>query len=280
MAGVGFEDIGAGKSAISTVVGKKGVLPYGGISIHDLAEHSTFEETAYLLWYGRLPKVVELRHFCEQVWQELVLPKDVVAQLKMLSPDANPMSLLRTGVSLLGLSDQDEGASNNPEFPAPGVNLIGQLNDGGPGFGPNHPNTKKAIRLLGHLTSLVAFIQRLIKHQEFVEPQRGKSLAYNFLLILTGKNPDDETVRILDKCLVLHADHEFNASTFTARVAAGTLTDLHSPVVAAIGALKGPLHGGANTAVANMLLEIQDPKIAKEWVKDGLETKKQIMGFA
>jgi len=143
----------------------------------------------------------------------------------------------------------------------------------------DHIDVQKSIRLTGQMGPLVAAIQRLMKGQPFVEPKPGKSIAFNFLRCMTGKDPDLQTEKMFDKCLVLHADHEFNASTFTARVAAGTLTDPHSAVVAAIGALKGPLHGGANTAVAKMLLEIKDPKIAKEWVKDGLEKKKKIMGF-
>ncbi len=277
--GEGLEDIVAGKSAISTIDGKRGVLTYRGISIHDLADHSTFEETVYLLWYGRLPKAVELRNFCEQAWAEVRLPKDVVAQLHSLPDDANPMSLLRTGVSLLGLSDPEEGGSNAPEQPAPGVNLIGQLGPEAPGFGPNHPNSKKAVRLLGQMAALVAAIQRLQKHQDLVAPRPGKSIAYNFLLMLTGKEPDEEATRIFDTCLILHADHEFNASTFTARVAAGTLSDLHSAIVAAVCALKGPLHGGANTAVMKMLMEVQDPARAQDWVKDALDKKKKIMGF-
>jgi len=279
MAGEGLEDIVAGKSAISTIDGKRGVLTYRGISIHDLADFSTFEETAFLLLFGRLPKAVELRRFSDQVSKEIFLPKQVEAWLKTLPSEANPMSLLRTGVSLLGLVDPDENGSANTEQPAPGVSIIGQLSAAEPGFGPSTPNYRKAVRLLGQMPALVAAIQRHKKNLPFVEPIKGRSIAFTFLWMLNGVEPDDESVKIFDQCLVLHADHEFNASTFAARVTAGTLSDLHSAVVTAIGALKGSLHGGANTEVMQMLREISDPAQAKEWVKDALAKKKKIMGF-
>jgi citrate synthase len=279
MAGEGLEDVIAGKSAISTIDGQRGVLTYRGISIHDLADFSTFEETVFLLWFGRLPKAVELRRFCDQIWKEIFLPEPMEQWLKALPNEANPMSLLRTGVSMLGLLDADEDGPNTMEQPSPGVSIIGQLTPEGPGFGPNTPNYRKAVRLVGQMPALVAAIQRHKKNLPFVEPLKGRSVAYNFLYMLNGVEPDDESVKIFDECLVLHADHEFNASTFTARVAAGTLSDLHSAVVAAICALKGPLHGGANTEVMMMLREISDPAQAKEWVKDALAKKKKIMGF-
>jgi citrate synthase len=278
MAGEGLEDMVAGKSSISTIDGKKGVLTYRGISIHDLADHSSFEETVFLLWYGRLPRKAELEALCQKLWKECRLPEAVANQLKALPAAANPMSLLRTGVSLLGLADPQEDLTGEAEKPG-SEPLIGQLEEGAPGFGPGHPSTLKAIRLTGQITALVAAIQRLKKGQPFVQPAVGKSLAHNFLLMMTGSAPDEETVRILDQCLVLHADHEFNASTFTARVSCSTLTDLHSAVVAAVCALKGPLHGGANTEVMHMLLEVKDPAKAKAWVKEALEKKKKIMGF-
>lgn len=279
MAGAGLEDIIAGQTSISTIDGKKGVLTYRGISIHEMADNSTFEETVFMLWYGRLPKAAELEAFRDALAKETVLDPKVAAWLKSLPKDANPMSLLRTGVSLLGLVDSEESASNNVEAYREGELFMGQTLRGAAGFGPQHPNSKKAIRLLGRMTTLVAAIQRIMKGQEFVEPIAGKSIAFNFLRCLNGKDPDVETEKVFDKCLILHADHEFNASTFTARVAAGTLSDLHSSVVAAIGALKGPLHGGANTEVMKMLLEVKDPSKAGEWLKDALAQKKKVMGF-
>jgi citrate synthase len=279
MAGGGLEDIVAGQTSISTIDGKRGVLTYRGISIHEMADHSSFEETVFLLWYGRLPKAAELETFRQAVSRETILEPKVAAWLKTLPNDANPMSLLRTGVSLLGLVDPEEGASVSPEAYKEGFKYMGQLTPGAPGFGPEHPQSRKAIRFLGRMTVLVAAIQRVMKKQDFVEPSPGKSVAFNFLRCLNGTDPDAASEKIFDKCLILHADHEFNASTFTARVACATLSDLHSSVVAAIGALKGPLHGGANTEVMKMLLEVKTPDNAKAWVKDALEKKKKIMGF-
>ncbi len=279
MAGAGLEDIVAGETSISTIDGKRGVLTYRGISIHEMADHSSFEETVFLLWYGRLPKAAELDDFRNALSRETVMEDRVAAWLKSLPAEANPMSLLRTGVSLLGLADPEEGASVTPEPWKEGFRYMGQLTSGAPGFGRDHPQSRKAIRLLGRMTTLVPAIQRVMKGQPFVEPKAGRSVAFNFLRCLTGKDPEEGSEKIFDKCLILHADHEFNASTFTARVAAATLSDLHSSVVAAIGALKGPLHGGANTEVMRMLLEVKEPSKAKAWVKDALERKRKIMGF-
>jgi citrate synthase len=279
MAGAGLEDIVAGQTSISTIDGKRGVLTYRGISIHEMADHSSFEETVFLLWYGYLPKPKELESFREELAAEMVLEPRVAAWLKSLPAEANPMSLLRTGVSLLGLVNKDEGCSVTPEPWKEGFRYMGQLTPGAPGYGRDHAQSRKAIRLLARMTCLVPAIQRVMKGQDFVEPKPGKSIAFNFLRCLNGTDPDAGSENIFDKCLILHADHEFNASTFTARVACATLSDLHSCVVAAIGALKGPLHGGANTEVMRMLLEVGDPAKAKAWVKDALEKKKKIMGF-
>jgi citrate synthase len=278
MAGAGLEGIVAGQTSISTIDGKRGVLTYRGMSIHDVADHCSFEECTYLLWFGRLPKKAELDAFQKQLWAATALPAETAALMKQLPADANPMSILQAAVAALALSER-KTSENNDASPANGQPMMGQLKSDTPGFGMDHPNVQKSIRLTAQMAPLVAAIQRVMKGQPFVEPTPGRSIAFNFLRCMTGKDPDAQTEKMFDKCLVLHADHEFNASTFTARVAAGTLTDPHSAVVAAIGALKGPLHGGANTAVAKMLLEIKDPKIAKEWVKDGLEKKKKIMGF-
>lgn len=278
MAGAGLEGIVAGQTAISTIDGKRGVLTYRGLSIHDVADHCSFEECVYLLWFGKLPKKAELESFQSQLWAATSLPAETAALMKQMPGDANPMSLLQAAVASLALSERKVPDIETPEA-ANGQPMIGQLNAQGPGFSMKHVNAGKAIRLTAQMAPLVAAIQRIMKGQPLVDPKPGKSIAFNFLRCMTGNDPDAQTEKMFDKCLVLHADHEFNASTFTARVAAGTLTDPHSAVVAAIGALKGPLHGGANTAVAKMLLEIKDPKIAKEWVKDGLEKKKKIMGF-
>jgi citrate synthase len=279
MAAGGLEDIVAGQTSVSTIDGKRGVLTYRGISIHEMADNSSFEETVFLLWYGRLPQAKELESFKDDLSAETVLEPQVAAWLKSLPAKANPMSLLRTGVSLLGLADVEEGASVTPEAWKDGFRYMGQLTPGAPGFGRDHPQSRKAIRLMGRMTALVPAIQRVMLGQEFVAPAARKSIAFNFLRCLTGKDPDAANEKIFDQCLILHADHEFNASTFTARVAAATLSDLHSAIVSAIGALKGPLHGGANTEVMHMLKEVGSPAHAKEWVKDALEKKKKIMGF-
>ena len=192
------------------------------------------------------------------------------------------MSLLRTGVSLLGVYNPDEKAEIKADKGADGEAMMGQLDPGNPespGFNNENPQVKKAIKLIGRLVCISAACQRVIKGQDLVEPKPGKSLAFNFLRCLNGEDPDEETEKGFDKCLILHADHEFNASTFTTRVISATLSDIHSAIVGGIGALKGPLHGGANTAVAKMLLEIKDPAKGKEWVKNALENKVKIMGF-
>jgi citrate synthase len=279
MAAGGLEDIVAGQTSVSTIDGKRGVLTYRGISIHEMADNSSFEETIFLLWYGRLPQAKELESFKDDLSAETILEPQVAAWLKSLPAKANPMSLLRTGVSLLGLADIEEGASVTPEAWKDGFRYMGQLTPGAPGFGRDHPQSRKAIRLMGRMTALVPAIQRVMLGQDFVAPAPRKSVAFNFLRCLTGKDPDSANEKIFDQCLILHADHEFNASTFTARVAAATLSDLHSAIVSAIGALKGPLHGGANTEVMHMLKEVGEPAHAKEWVKDALEKKKKIMGF-
>ncbi len=277
VAGAGLEGIVAGQSAISTIDGKRGVLTYRGLSIHDIADNCSYEETVYLLWFGRLPKQSELEDFQNRLWSHIALPAETAGLMKQFPADANPMSLLQAAVAALALTERrtSEDITAKPG----GSPLVGQLKSDGPGYGIDHPVIQKAIRLTAQMAPLVAAIQRVMKGQPLIEPKPGKGIAFNFLRCMTGNDPDAQTEKMFDKCLVLHADHEFNASTFTARVAAGTLTDPHSAVVAAIGALKGPLHGGANTAVARMLLEIKDPTIAKAWVKDGLEKKKKIMGF-
>jgi citrate synthase len=279
MAGAGLEDIVAGQTSISTIDGRRGVLTYRGISIHEMAENSSFEETVFLLWYGRLPKATELEDFKNQLSRETVLEPKVADWLRSLPKDANPMSLLRTGVSLLGLADDEEGASVTPEPWKEGFRYMGQLVPGAPGYGRDHPQSRKAIRLMGRLTALVPALQRAVRNQPFIEPSPRASIAFNFLRCLNGKDPDESSEKIFDTCLILHADHEFNASTFTARVACATLSDLHSCIVAAIGALKGPLHGGANTEVMHMLHEVKDPANAKAWVREALEKKRKIPGF-
>ena len=256
VAGKGLEGVVAANSGICWIDGEAGVLSYRGIDIHDLAENSTFEETAYLLWNGVLPNRVELREFTSQLAQARELDPRVVALMKSFPSSATPMEVLRTTVSALSLYDADEKENSHDA------------------------NVRKAYRLTAQIAMIVAIYDRLRKGKEIVPPDRSLSHAANFLLMLNGEKPSQTAARTLDIALVLHADHELNASTFAARVIAATLSDIHSAITGAIGALKGPLHGGANEAVMQMLLTIDkqgaDPA---EYVKGMLAARQKIFGF-
>src|SRR5246500_4586718 len=252
----GLEGVVATTSGICYIDGEQGVLAYRGIDIHDLADHSTFEETCYLLWFGRLPKRNELRELRERLAEERKLDASIINLLRVAPKHALPMDVLRTAVSALSFYD--------PEF---------QKND-------HEANVHKAIRLTSQIAMIVAAYDRIRKGKDVVEPDPSLSHAANFLLMLNGTEPSHTAERALDIALILHADHELNASTFAARVTAATLSDMHSAITSAIGALKGPLHGGANEAVFHILVAIDssgaDP-IA--YVKDMLAQKKKISGF-
>jgi citrate synthase len=250
----GLEDIIAGTSSISFIDGREGKLLYRGYDIHDLVQGS-FEEVAYLLLNGNLPNRSELDAFSRQLQAEASLPREVIVQIMSLPPNVNPMEALRGIVSSLSFSDPDR-------------------DDNG-----KEANMRKAIRLIAKTPLIVALFQRFRTGSDVFMPKPGLSIAANFLYMLLGKPASDEHVRMMDVALILHADHEFNASTFTARVIAATLSDMHSAIVGAIGALKGPLHGGANEQVMRMLLEINDPEDAERWINDALDNKKKIMGF-
>ncbi|MDT5157286.1 MAG: citrate synthase [Acidobacteriota bacterium] len=251
----GLEGVVAAESAIGDVDGINGVLIYQGLNIHDLAEHSTFEEVVFLLWHGRLPKRTELEALRTELAANQKLPAEVLALIRHLPRDAEPMDALRTAVSALAF--YDEGARD--------LSREGAL--------------RTATRLTAQLPVVVATFERLRKGQEPIEPKAGLNIASNFLYMLKGETAAERDAHIFDVCLVLHADHELNASTFTARVIAGTLADMYGAVTGAIAALSGPLHGGANTNVMKMLLEIGSPDKAEEWLKDALAGKKKIMGF-
>lgn len=251
----GLEGVVAAESSIGDVDGVNGVLIYQGYDIHDLAEHSTFEETIYLLWHGRLPKRAELEELRKSFSENAKLPKEVLELLKSFPRDAEPMDSLRTAVSALAFFD--DGARDNSREGA----------------------LRTATRLTAQFPSLVAAIERLRNGKDFIEPKADLNLASNFLYMLKGEEPSEREARIFDVALILHADHELNASTFTGRVVAGTLADMYGAVTAAIAALSGPLHGGANTNVMKMLLEIESPERAEEWLLDALARKKKIMGF-
>jgi citrate synthase len=253
----GLEDTVATSSAICYLDGDRGVLAYCGYDIHDLARHATFEEVCYLLWHRRLPTRAELGDLQSQLVAARPLPDGVMRLMRTLPP-GNGMDLLRTLTSALGHYDQD-ATDNSPQA-----------------------NYRKAVRLTAQISSLVATLGRMAKGQGPIEPDPVLGHAANFLYMLTGERPSGLATHAFDVALTLHADHELNASTFAARVAAATLTDIHSTIVGAIGALKGPLHGGANADVMRLLLEIgkdAGPEKAEEAVRAKLARKEKIPGF-
>ncbi len=233
----GLEGIVATNSSICYIDGDRGVLAYRGIDIHELADHSTFEETCYLLWFGRLPNRSELKDLQERLAQERQLNPAIIQFLRTVPKDALPMDVLRTAVSALAFYDADEESNDHDA------------------------NVRKAIRLTSQIAMIVAAYDRIRKGKPVVESDRSLSHAANFLLQLNGAKPSTTAERALDIALILHADHELNASTFAARVTAATLADMHSAITSAIGALKGPLHGGANEAVFRILESIDQQEI-------------------
>jgi citrate synthase len=252
----GLEGVVANTSGICYIDGEQGVLAYRGIDIHELADNSTFEEVCHLLWFGKLPTREELRELRDRMAEERKLDASIIHRLQLAPKHALPMDVLRTIVSALSFYDPEE-----------------KYND-------RDANVHKAIRLTAQIAMIVAAYDRIRKGKAVVEPDRSLSHAANFLLMLNGQHPSPTAERALDIALILHADHELNASTFAARVTAGTLSDMHSAITSAIGALKGPLHGGANEAVFRILEAIDnsgaDPV---EYVKGMLAQKKKIPGF-
>lgn len=254
----GLDGVLAGETALCHVDEGEGGLRYRGYAISDLADKATFEEVAYLLLFGKLPTRKELQEFATQLTTHSVLPRPVEAFLGVVPAAAHPMDILRTSVSLLGMTDPD--ASDNT----------------------HDANVRKAVRLLAQIPLVIAMAHRLANGKPHVRPQADRSFAENLLFLLTDRRDDDTAramARVLDVSLTLYAEHEFNASTFSARVTASTMTDLHSAITSAIGTLKGPLHGGANEAVAEMFLEINSDERAERWVREALANKRRIMGF-
>lgn len=256
VAGKGLEGIVAANSGICFIDGEAGVLAYRGIDIHELAERSNFEETTYLLWNGRLPSELELREFSSQLALAREVDQRIVEMLKTFPTSATPMEVLRTAVSALSFYDADEKDNSHDA------------------------NVRKAYNLTAQIAMIVAIYDRIRKKLDIIPPDRTLSHAGNFLWMLNGVKPSDTATRTLDIALILHADHELNASTFAARVIAATLSDIHSAITGAIGALKGPLHGGANEGVMKLLLTIDkagaDPV---DYVKNMLAAKQKISGF-
>ncbi len=251
----GLRGVAAATSSISDVNGEKGELIYQGFNIHDLAKHSTFEEVVFLLWNKRLPNAAELRGLEESLRASYELPIEAIELMKMFPREADPIDLLRTTVSALEFYDKSARDLSR------------------------EASVATAIRLTGQFPTIVAAGDRIRNGLEPIKPDPSLSIAANFLYMLKGEKPSEHDARIFDVCLILHADHELNASTFTARVIAGTLADMYAAVTGAIGALSGPLHGGANTNVMKTLLEIGDVENTEAYVKKALAEKRKIMGF-
>jgi 2-methylcitrate synthase len=253
----GLEDVVVSTSDICFIDGREGRLLYRGIDVDELAARSTFEEVAYLLWYGALPTRKEFDAFAKALASSASrkLPPKLLALLRTLPRKTTPMEVLRTGVSALSAWDPD-AADNSREA-----------------------TLRKCVRLTAQMPTLVAAWERIRRGRAPVAPNPKLSLASNFLYMMTGKKATDLAVKTFDIALILHADHEFNASTFAARVTAATLSDLHSAITSAIGALKGPLHGGANEQVMLMVEQIKDPAKAETWIRKALADKARVMGF-
>ncbi|WP_170007909.1 citrate synthase [Bacillus fonticola] len=250
----GLEGVVATTSSISSIIDD--TLTYVGYNIDDLTENASFEEIIYLLWHRELPTSTQLEELKGQLAQNMALPQAVIDHFK--SYDLNtvhPMAALRTAVSLVGLFDEEADVME-PEA-----------------------NYRKAIRLQAKISAIVTAFARIRKGQEPVQPKTDLGYAANFLYMLNGQEPEAIAVEAFNKALILHADHELNASTFTARVCVATLSDVYSGVTAAIGALKGPLHGGANEQVMKMLTEIGSVENAEPYIREKLNNKEKIMGF-
>jgi citrate synthase len=251
----GLEGVVAATSRICFVDGIEGRLLYQGYDIHDLAARASFEEVAFLLWHGDLPTQSQLDTLNRDLIAARALPDQVEVLIRELPRQSLPMDVLRTAVSALGIYDPDSQDNSQPA------------------------NVRKAVRLIAQTATIVTAIERVRNGKAPVAPNPALGHAANFLYMLWGRKPDETSVRTMDIALILHADHEFNASTFSARVTAATLTDMHSAITSAIGTLKGPLHGGANEAVMRLLLQIDEPSHAVPAIKEMLAAKKKIPGF-
>ncbi|MSS73616.1 MAG: citrate synthase [Candidatus Latescibacteria bacterium] len=251
----GLEDVVAGTTALCLIDGRQGRLIYRGIDIHAMIGRSSFEETAYLLWFGSLPTRSQLNDLNKKFAAERRLPAEIQMLLKAIAKKASPMAALRTMVSALAIYDPDA------EDPSRDANL------------------RKAIRMTARFPSIIADYHRLRNNHDPIPSDASLGHAANFLYILTGRIPDRTVTGMFDACLILHADHEFNASTFAARVTAATLSDAYSAVTSAIGALKGPLHGGANEQVIKLLSAIGTPDRVEEYIQGMMSRKEKVPGF-
>jgi citrate synthase len=251
----GLAGVVVDRTAISNVVPETNSLTYRGYPVQELAAECTFEQVAYLIWHGELPSPQQLEAFCAQERAQRELTPSTISILQLLPDTCHPMDVLRTAVSCLGAEDPTED-DNSLEA-----------------------NRDKALSLMAKLPTALALDHRRRHQLDPIAPDPTLGFAENFLQMCFGEAPAPEVLRCFEISLVLYAEHSFNASTFTARVVASTLSDMYSAVTAAIGALKGPLHGGANEAVMQMMLEIGDPDLAADWLRDALAAKRKIMGF-
>lgn len=251
----GLKGVVIGKSEICFIDGKRGKLIYRGYDIHDLVKHSNFEEVVYLLWYGKLPTKKNFDDLYKSLVTNRALSKEAISLLKSFPKKATPMEVLRTAISTLSLTDH---SADDTSFEA---------------------NVKKGINLTAKTATIIAAFDRMRNGKEPIEPSPNLNHAANFLYMLTGKVPDEMISRFFDICLILHADHELNASTFAARVTSSTLSDLYSAITSAVGTLKGPLHGGANIEVMKMLIDMGTVDKTKDYVRTRLAERKRIMGF-
>jgi len=254
----GLDGIVAFSTRKSSIDGHKGELIYSGYLIDDLAEHSSFEEVCFLLWHDRLPNADELEELNNTLRSNRELPQSVINYIQTTSKESESMGVLRTSVSMLS-DDDDNPTERSPEA-----------------------FYEKAVNITAKIPTIIAAFDRARNNKEIIAPLSEGSTAYNFLYMLNGEKPGSEAEKTMDICLILHAEHGMNASTFTARTICATESDIYSSVTGAIGALKGPLHGGANQAVMNMLLDFkqnEDEADPAEFIRGKLARKEKVMGF-
>lgn len=251
----GLENVSAGETRISHVDGVNGILVYHGYDVHELAQKATFDEVVHLLWYGELPNRQELETFRARLVGEMRLPSQVINMIELAPAGAHPMDVLRTAVSALSMFDPDAD------------NLTTEANE------------RKMFRLLGQIMTIIADVHRVRQGENVLSADPQLDSAANFLYMFRGHAPDAEEAAAFDHLLLLLLDHDFNASTFSARVTASTLSDMHAALTSAIGTLKGSLHGGANERVLLMLKKIDDVDMVDSYIEGMLNDKQRIMGF-
>lgn len=251
----GLEGVVVAESKLSRIYGDEGRLIYSGYEIEDLSQNVTFEEVMYLLWHGELPDSQQLSELRHHLAQERPISGELIDLLRLLPPDTAPMAALRTSASALAAFDRESEAIDDDA------------------------NRRKAVRITAKMITLTAAFERIRNGKDPIDPHPDLGHAANFLYMLHGEKPDELSERIMDVAFTLHAEHGMNASTFSARVTVATLSDMHSGITSAIGTLKGPLHGGANQRVMEMLQAVGSPDAADGWVRDALERGERIMGF-